>query len=182
MEKKRRKRYRSRRVLDRLNPAYEAFAGYPILAALSLRPLATAEVSRILVLSRSATRDRLKTLESAGHIVQRILDRKWVLRSRLVAEVPQVGDAYKALQEAQEPVSDLSRLTMGAIPVTPDSEAPEGAQRVATLFNVPVQVKKLGWARVNVETKCIACSNHSRLRYGATPVCVNCANQWRENV
>jgi len=179
---KRKKRYRSRRVLDRLNPAYEAFAGYPILAALSIRPLATAEVSRALVLSRSATRDRLHALEKAGHIVQRMLYRKWVLRSRLVAEVPQVGDAYKALQEAQEPVSDLRQLAASKAAAIPDSEAPEGAQRVATIFNVPVQVKKLGWARINVETKCVACPNYSRLRYGATPVCVNCANSWRENV
>jgi len=171
---KRRRKYRTKAILARLHPQFDVFAGYPVLVALSQRPMTIRELTHALQMSMSAVRKRVLTLESAGHIVQRFIDKRWVLRHRLVAETPQ-----DALQTQQEPVREVLGGDITS-DTQPDSAAPEGAVRVSVAYGVPVQIKKLGWARVFTQANCVFCSKDTRLRYGSSIVCVDCARETRK--
>lgn len=174
------------------------FAAFPILAALSRRPLSTLELSRLLTTDQRNIRRNCKRLEELGWVVQRKDDVRWVMVVRLVAVgLPQPDGVPGVTPTAGKPIGAgpaTSRIILeprreaqegpgGSAAVEPPPVAVAGqpgparpsSELVAAHFSVPLELEGVG-CRAGTLEGCKWCGARTPLKYG-DPICPRCARK-----
>ena len=182
----------------RLNREAENFLAFPVLVALSNRPLNARELSHALLVSRDTIYLRCRELESLGYIVQRKKDNRWVMVVQLQKgglleptgvpgihpdTPPKQGPPREVFPVVTPPVpQDAPERTRGAVvgsPVAPPKPSVPGGnvavERQARHFNIPAMVEGEGWLSVGKLEPCSVCHAVTPIKYGTTSICASCA-------
>jgi hypothetical protein len=180
----------------KITPDAESFLAFPVLVALSRRPMNIREISRVLLLSRDTTKRRVYELRDAGYIVKRADDNRWVQTVSLqMAGVPQptsvpgIGMQTPPVPGEPRPqklikavVPKLSPAETRFKPAHPKPATPtpvsEAAVKLAKHFDVVAWIEGKGEAGIGAVQGCEVCKKVTPLRYGSAPICVQCAKVW----
>ena len=189
--------------MERPNLQALDWACYPVLHAISQKPMTTGSIAKVLQSPPRIVLRRLNQLEDAGLVVRRY-DMKWIPHT-IIAAVDAQGKVVRVVQEpSQEAISApvastpraeadprlqdaLNRPTERAL-VRVVKPGPTGkgvinasnyAKKVSDALHVPVWITHRG--EVSMATgqlaPCEQCKNATPLRYGKSPICPVCARK-----
>lgn len=177
---------------DQVGKEAEEFLAFPVLAALSRRPLTSRELCHVLRLGGSAVTRRTNFLEKHGFIVRRSGDQRWVMVVRLMAmgvsdppgDTPVTGRVTlrEVVLGPQEPVGREQVEAEGSVGAEESAEGSESligpAKKLALRFGVPEILPMKGEVTLARITPCQKCGKSTPLRYGEIRVCAGCARLW----
>ena len=183
-------------------PGTESFLSFPVLVALSRKPMTRMELCRTLLVSRITITERLRELAALGYITQR-WDLRWMLTVRLVpAEVPMPTTLPGVgVSPGLEGPAKLPSMVPQAVPgrngksleamgahLPPDVAAtaprevpafPTPAHRVAHFYHIPVTLQGLGTVSLGAAHRCVfGCERSTPVHYGTMNVCAICAKRY----
>lgn len=173
---------------------------FAVLAVIAYKPSTSAEVAHATYIGRDCVAGHLKKLEHLGWIVQRLRDRKWVMRVLLAPlEVPEPtgvpGERPKLNpKRVEQPVlgSGFMRPVLAPgeeQPLVTPTDPPEGApapqdwrsssEKLAEQWSLPYNLKGIvGCIAVGKIAQCSKCGKPTPVRYGEVVVCPICARNW----
>lgn len=169
-----------------LHRDYESFIAFPVLIALSHRAMTIRELSQALLISTDTVKRRVRELQAAGYVVQR-LDRRWVQTTSLqIAGVPQPtsvpGVGIQTPPVAGTPIEFIPAHKRVEKPKPPPRPKPpkvstlEASARLAMHFKAPTHIEGQGEIGIGAVTACGACGQDTPLKYGGS-LCAACARE-----
>lgn len=167
----------------KFNESVEEFLSFPVLAALSVKPMNLRDLSRHMLISRERIRKRLNHLRGLGWVVKRD-DYKWEMKVALSpngaptpTEVPGVSP-----ETHQDAPGKVFQWPKPPEPKADQPVAPESPQsKLAKHFRVPQELRGLGGLMIGTVTPCHKCTKPTPIKYGSVAVCPSCSRLWGEN-
>lgn len=164
------------------------FMAFPILAAISRKPMTSRELQHTLLISKAQMNKRLRQLKDQNLIVKRD-DKKWIPLVVLRMEAPPTPTAYPeekvppgaptgpviAASKEFHTVPRIDGPPVVGKKMGPKPKAKESAMavKVATKFNVPASLQGHE-VSISTASSC-GCGRTTIMRYGPTVVCAVCA-------